>query len=76
LHEEVVLLATAMVALAGSMAFAQEGPTIGVSWSNFREERWKTDEAAMVAAIEAAAAPMSRPTRRPRPPSSLPTSRT
>jgi len=48
-----VLLATAMVALAGSMAFAQEGPTIGVSWSNFREERWKTDEAAMVAAIEA-----------------------
>ena len=49
-----VLLATAMVALAGSMAFAQEGPTIGVSWSNFREERWKTDEAAMVAAIEAA----------------------
>jgi D-xylose transport system substrate-binding protein len=49
-----VLLATAMVALAGSMAFAQEGPTIGVSWSNFREERWKTDEAAIVAAIEAA----------------------
>jgi D-xylose transport system substrate-binding protein len=48
-----VLLATAMVALAGSMAFAQEGPTIGVSWSNFREERWKTDEAAIVAAIEA-----------------------
>jgi len=26
---------------------------IGVSWSNFQEERWKTDEAAMKAAIEA-----------------------
>jgi len=31
-----------------------EGKVIGVSWSNFQEERWKTDEAAMVAAIEAA----------------------
>jgi D-xylose transport system substrate-binding protein len=27
---------------------------IGVSWSNFQEERWKTDEAAMKKAIEAA----------------------
>ena len=27
---------------------------IGVSWSNFQEERWKTDEAAMKAAIAAA----------------------
>ena len=26
--------------------------TVGVSWSNFQEERWKTDEAAMVAKIE------------------------
>ncbi len=49
-----ILLATALAALAGSMAFAQEGPTIGVSWSNFREERWKTDEAAIKGAIEAA----------------------
>ena len=31
-----------------------EGKTIGVSWSNFQEERWKTDEAAMKEAIEAA----------------------
>ena len=30
------------------------GPVIGVSWSNFQEERWKTDEAAMQAAIRAA----------------------
>ena len=27
-------------------------PVIGVSWSNFQEERWKTDEAAIKAAIE------------------------
>tara|TARA_R110002050_G_scaffold158246_15_gene287413 strand:- start:63557 stop:64540 length:984 start_codon:yes stop_codon:yes gene_type:complete len=31
-----------------------DGKTIGVSWSNFQEERWKTDEAAIKAAIEAA----------------------
>ena len=35
----------------GGSASAQ---VIGVSWSNFQEERWKTDEAAMKAAIEAA----------------------
>ena len=52
-----VLLATAMVALAGSMAFAQEDPiTVGVSWSNFQEERWKTDEAAIQEALSAAGA--------------------
>src|SRR6056297_3644408 len=33
-------------------AFAQD-LTVGVSWSNFQEERWKTDEAAMRAALEA-----------------------
>jgi D-xylose transport system substrate-binding protein len=31
-----------------------KGKVIGVSWSNFQEERWKTDEAAMKAAIAAA----------------------
>lgn len=30
--------------------------TVGVSWSNFQEERWKTDEAAIKAALEAAGA--------------------
>ncbi|HEY5794763.1 MAG TPA: D-xylose ABC transporter substrate-binding protein [Bosea sp. (in: a-proteobacteria)] len=36
-------------------ALAQaKGPVIGVSWSNFQEERWKTDEAAIKAAIEKA----------------------
>ena len=44
------------VVMTGAMAGAAlaEGKTIGVSWSNFQEERWKTDEAAMKASIEAA----------------------
>ena len=48
--------ALAGVALAVSLA----GPAlakdkiIGVSWSNFQEERWKTDEAAIKEALEAA----------------------
>lgn len=46
------LLGAALAASVSSHAFA-EGKTIGVSWSNFQEERWKTDEAAMKAAIEA-----------------------
>ncbi len=36
------------------LAIAQSGPVIGVSWSNFQEERWKTDEAAIKSAIDAA----------------------
>src|SRR6185436_19921423 len=38
------------LALAASGACAQL--TVGVSWSNFQEERWKTDEAAMKAQLE------------------------
>ncbi|MGF1658763.1 MAG: D-xylose ABC transporter substrate-binding protein [Rubrimonas sp.] len=51
------LRATAAVALCLSVApaFAQT-MTVGVSWSNFQEERWKTDEAAIVAALNAAGA--------------------
>ncbi len=40
--------------LAGGQAALAAGKTIGVSWSNFQEERWKTDEAAMKAAIQKA----------------------
>jgi D-xylose transport system substrate-binding protein len=45
-----------MVLAAGSLggmsqALAQNG-TVGVSWSNFQEERWKTDEAAIKARLE------------------------
>ncbi|HEY6631767.1 MAG TPA: D-xylose ABC transporter substrate-binding protein [Rhizobiaceae bacterium] len=48
-----ILAGVAMsLALAGAAAAADK--TIGVSWSNFQEERWKTDEAAIKAAVEAA----------------------
>ncbi|EAR50191.1 xylose ABC transporter, periplasmic xylose-binding protein [Oceanicola granulosus HTCC2516] len=47
----------AVIATAGfsSAALAQD-LTVGVSWSNFQEERWKTDEAAIQAALEEAGA--------------------
>jgi D-xylose transport system substrate-binding protein len=49
----VALSATAL----GTSVYADgHGITVGVSWSNFQEERWKTDEAAIVAALEAAGA--------------------
>ncbi|QHQ35636.1 D-xylose ABC transporter substrate-binding protein [Algicella marina] len=35
---------------------AVQAQTIGVSWSNFQEERWKTDEAAIREALDAAGA--------------------
>jgi D-xylose transport system substrate-binding protein len=46
-----LLLGTAI----STAAFAQD-LTVGVSWSNFQEERWKTDEAAIKSALEAAGA--------------------
>ncbi|WP_445502051.1 D-xylose ABC transporter substrate-binding protein [Microvirga sp. G4-2] len=50
-----VLISFAALTLSATAAFAQsKGPVIGVSWSNFQEERWKTDEAAIKAAIEKA----------------------
>ncbi|WP_238941421.1 substrate-binding domain-containing protein [Jannaschia sp. Os4] len=42
--------------LAGMAHADGHAPTVGVSWSNFQEERWKTDEAAIKAALEAAGA--------------------
>lgn len=44
-----------MSAVSFGAALAQD-ITIGVSWSNFQEERWKTDEAAIKAALESAGA--------------------
>jgi D-xylose transport system substrate-binding protein len=48
-----ILAAVALTAGFATSAWAQ---TVGVSWSNFQEERWKTDEAAMKSALEAAGA--------------------
>lgn len=46
--------AAALCALTGVAAQAET--IVGVSWSNFQEERWKTDEAAMKTALEKAGA--------------------
>ena len=48
------LLAGAAFADSFAVPAGAKGKTVGVSWSNFQEERWKTDEAAMKAAIAAA----------------------
>ena len=54
MHKSII---AAAIAVAGfnSAALAQD-LTVGVSWSNFQEERWQTDEAAIRAALEAAGA--------------------
>ena len=46
-------LACSVAVSALATAAYAEGNVVGVSWSNFQEERWKTDEAAMKARIEA-----------------------
>lgn len=46
-----LLAAVALSAGLATSAFAEM--TVGVSWSNFQEERWKIDEAAIKAALEA-----------------------
>jgi D-xylose transport system substrate-binding protein len=46
-------LAALLAASVSSYAMA-EGKTIAVSWKTFQEERWKTDEAAIKSAVEAA----------------------
>ncbi|SFC11484.1 D-xylose ABC transporter substrate-binding protein [Tropicimonas isoalkanivorans] len=47
--------AAALASVYTTTALAQD-LTIGVSWSNFQEERWKTDEAAIKEALDAAGA--------------------
>jgi D-xylose transport system substrate-binding protein len=46
-----LLIAAAMLIAVGGPAWAKS-LTVGVSWSNFQEERWKTDEAAIKAELE------------------------
>ena len=47
-----MLAGVAMTLALGSVAEAK-GKIVGVSWSNFQEERWKTDEAAIKKQLEA-----------------------
>ncbi len=53
-----VFAAAALVSTAFTTSVFADGHavTVGVSWSNFQEERWKTDEAAIKGALEAAGA--------------------
>ena len=51
-----LLSAAAMSLGLAATAYAQDDLTVGVSWSNFQEERWKTDEAAIQAALDEAGA--------------------
>ena len=48
------LAAGALMLGMSSMAAEAAGKTIAVSWKTFQEERWKTDEAAIKAVVEAA----------------------
>ena len=50
-----IAAAAAMTLGVATTSIAQD-ITVGVSWSNFQEERWKTDEAAIKAALDAAGA--------------------
>jgi len=48
-------IGAALLASASVVSFAAlaKDVTVGVSWSNFQEERWKTDEAAIKKALDA-----------------------
>ncbi len=54
--KSISLLAAAVLASGLATTAMAQDLTVGVSWSNFQEERWKTDEAAIKAALEAAGA--------------------
>jgi D-xylose transport system substrate-binding protein len=48
------ILAGVAMSFALTAVASAEGKTIAVSWKTFQEERWKTDEAAIKAVVEAA----------------------
>jgi len=56
MRKALVLAAAMAVGVSSHVFAASHTKTVGVSWSNFQEERWKTDEAAIKAALEAAGA--------------------
>ena len=53
-----IVLGAALLASVSVTSFAAMAKdiTVGVSWSNFQEERWKTDEAAIKAVLDKAGA--------------------
>ncbi len=55
MYRRTLFAATVAASFISLPALAQD-ITVGVSWSNFQEERWKTDEAAIKGALDAAGA--------------------
>ena len=53
---KLVLASVALAGLAVSATAVSAQVKVGVSWNNFQEERWKTDEAAIKAALDAGGA--------------------
>lgn len=53
---KLMITAAAFATLVAAGAARAQDVVVGVSWSNFQEERWKTDEAAIKKALEAAGA--------------------
>ena len=56
MNRRIRLGAAAAAALMTPAWAENHAMTVGVSWSNFQEERWKTDEAAIKGALDAAGA--------------------
>ncbi len=54
--KKILLMGAAFAALCVSTSAMAKDIVVGVSWSNFQEERWKTDEAAIKAALAPAGA--------------------
>ena len=57
-----LVFGAALLASASVVSFAAlaKDVTVGVSWSNFQEERWKTDQAAIKKALDAHGAKYGR----------------
>lgn len=53
---KLLIAGLAVVGMAAASSVAQAQTVVGVSWANFQEERWKTDEAAIVSVLDAAGA--------------------
>ncbi|MCB5198380.1 D-xylose transport system substrate-binding protein [Loktanella sp. DSM 29012] len=56
MNKSIIAAVIATVGFSSAALAESHSVTVGVSWSNFQEERWKTDEAAIQAALEAAGA--------------------
>lgn len=54
MNKTLLLASVAVASLTSAVSAADM--KVCVSWSNFREERWKTDEAAIKGALDAAGA--------------------